>query len=225
MTQTPNTRSGRRRGWVGPDGITYASESDYADSWGALAAACERLQAHTQDTAAKVAQAMRGGERSVAWVADRTGMSRTTLRRKLGGGVDFTVSELGRIAGALGVHPYELLPDGSHTVRVVLRPGVLERAQQVVGLEADPALAGALGVGQDELRAVRGGGSPSVAFVAGLARLLGLGLAEVATMIPDADQVPATDQVPAADRPEDGPVRPRTPARILGGAAVEEAAR
>lgn len=31
-------------GWLGPDGITYAREADYRDSWGVFYEACERLE-------------------------------------------------------------------------------------------------------------------------------------------------------------------------------------
>lgn len=36
--------------WVGPDGITYACESDYRDTWGLLDPVCDRLEAHWRAT-------------------------------------------------------------------------------------------------------------------------------------------------------------------------------
>ena len=43
-------------------------------------------------------------------LADRAGIANATFRRKLRGGGDFTVSEVARIAQALGIHPADLLP-------------------------------------------------------------------------------------------------------------------
>lgn len=38
--QSKGNRPASNTGWAGPDGITYATESDYTDSWGRLTAAC-----------------------------------------------------------------------------------------------------------------------------------------------------------------------------------------
>jgi len=69
----------------------------------------------TETSAAdKVAEAIEKAERSKKWTAEKAGMADVTLRRKLRGGGDFTVSELARIAHALSIHPSELLPDEFH---------------------------------------------------------------------------------------------------------------
>ncbi len=61
-------------------------------------------------TADLIAAAMQTEDRSAKWVADRSGISDATFRRKLHGGGDFTVSEVARIARALNSHPADLLP-------------------------------------------------------------------------------------------------------------------
>lgn len=65
---------------------------------------------------------------------------------------------------------------------IILRPGLLDRVQRMSGLATDRALAGAIGVGEDELRAVRAGSSPSGAFLAGLGDAFNLTLGEIATI-------------------------------------------
>lgn len=65
-----------------------------------------------QHTAAsKIEAAMDTADRSAKWTADRAGIAVATFRRKLHGGGDFTVSEVARVAKALSIRPYELLPD------------------------------------------------------------------------------------------------------------------
>ena len=59
----------------------------------------------------RVRAAIDAAERSMKWTAEKAGIPVPTLRRKLGTGGDFTVSEIGRSARALGVHPLALLPD------------------------------------------------------------------------------------------------------------------
>lgn len=59
----------------------------------------------------RVVAQMREADRTQKWTADRAGISETTFRRKLRGGADFTVSEVARIARALGIHPAALLPE------------------------------------------------------------------------------------------------------------------
>ena len=53
---------------------------------------------------------MRKADRTRKWTADRAGIPETTFRRKLRGGADFTVSEVARIARALGIAACDLLP-------------------------------------------------------------------------------------------------------------------
>lgn len=65
---------------------------------------------------------------------------------------------------------------------ITLRPGLLDRVKRMSGLASDRALAGAIGVSEDELRAVRDGGSPSAAFLAGLGDAFGLSLGELAVI-------------------------------------------
>ena len=65
---------------------------------------------------------------------------------------------------------------------IALKSGILDRAQRMSGLATDRAFAGALGVTEEELAAVRAGGSPSTAFLAGLADAFGLTLGEMATV-------------------------------------------
>lgn len=61
-------------------------------------------------TAARVAEAMKNADRSQKWTAENAGFSVSTFRRKLNGGADFTVGEVGRIAKVLNVPPADLLP-------------------------------------------------------------------------------------------------------------------
>lgn len=68
------------------------------------------MATNEDSTATLVAAAMRGADRSMKWTADRAGIANATFRRKLRGGGDFTVSEVARIAQALGIHPADLLP-------------------------------------------------------------------------------------------------------------------
>jgi transcriptional regulator with XRE-family HTH domain len=63
----------------------------------------------TTQTGDLVQAAIRTAERSQSWVADKAGMTAGTLRRKVRSG-DFTLAELARIAGALGVEPVTFLP-------------------------------------------------------------------------------------------------------------------
>lgn len=64
-----------------------------------------------RETAADlICAAMEAEERSAKWTADRAGIAVPTFRRKMHGGGDFTVSEVARIAKALGVPPWSLLP-------------------------------------------------------------------------------------------------------------------
>lgn len=66
---------------------------------------------------------------------------------------------------------------------IALRPGLLDRVQRMSGLATDRALAGALGVDEEELRAVRADtAAPSPAMLAGLSDAFGLSLGEVATI-------------------------------------------
>lgn len=62
-------------------------------------------------TAGKVEEARLSAERSQKWTAEKSGIALSTYKRKIAGGGDFTVSETRRIALALGVAPYTLLPD------------------------------------------------------------------------------------------------------------------
>ena len=62
------------------------------------------------DTKAPVAKAIAAAERSNSWVALKAGIPDSTLRRKLVGDSDFTISEIFRIASALRVPPVSLLP-------------------------------------------------------------------------------------------------------------------
>ena len=61
-------------------------------------------------TAENIRHAIMAADRSHRWVADRSGIAMSTLRRKLAGGADFGVLEVVRIANALNVHPADLLP-------------------------------------------------------------------------------------------------------------------
>lgn len=64
----------------------------------------------TQTTASLIAEAISQADRSVAWVAAKACLAPTSLRRKIRGERDFTVSEVGVIAGVLGIRPSTLLP-------------------------------------------------------------------------------------------------------------------
>ncbi|KJL37089.1 hypothetical protein RR49_01201 [Microbacterium ginsengisoli] len=58
-----------------------------------------------------VEDAILAADRSVKWTAERAGLAIPTLRRKVRGGGEFTISEIARIAKALGLHPTQLLPE------------------------------------------------------------------------------------------------------------------
>lgn len=66
---------------------------------------------NTSATHQKIEAARVGTEYSRNQLSTRTGIPYTTLTRKLNGISDFTVGEIGRIADALGVPPWDLLPD------------------------------------------------------------------------------------------------------------------
>lgn len=66
---------------------------------------------NTKTTAELIEAARLREERSRKWTADKSGIALSTFNRKLNGGADFTVSETRRVALALGVKPYTLLPD------------------------------------------------------------------------------------------------------------------
>ena len=50
-------------------------------------------------------------ERSIKWTAEKSGMAVPTFRRKINNSGEFTLSEIARIANALGVEPSALLPE------------------------------------------------------------------------------------------------------------------
>lgn len=50
-------------------------------------------------------------ELSINKTAELSAIAYTTLHRSLNGGGDFTITQLGRLADALEVHPAELLPE------------------------------------------------------------------------------------------------------------------
>lgn len=64
----------------------------------------------TTATADRVAATMTRKGMSTQHVATAASIPYTTLHRKLNAPADFTISEIGRLADALGVHPSELLP-------------------------------------------------------------------------------------------------------------------
>lgn len=63
-----------------------------------------------QELIEKIATAIAAEERTLSWVADKTGIARVTLGRKMKGGASFTVPEVARIAEALKIEPASLLP-------------------------------------------------------------------------------------------------------------------
>ncbi len=62
-------------------------------------------------TIERIVKAMEQADRSQKWTAEKAGFSVSTMRRKINGGGDFTISEVSRIARALGIKPLTLLPD------------------------------------------------------------------------------------------------------------------
>ena len=68
------------------------------------------IHMNTKTTAELIEQARKNAERSQKWTAEKAGMSATTFKRKINGGADFTISEALRVANALSVPPYTLLP-------------------------------------------------------------------------------------------------------------------
>lgn len=73
-------------------------------------------------------------------------------------------------------------PQSTSGHRVVIRPGLLDRLQTNAGLN-DEAFARAIGASRTTLHRVRNGESPSIAFIAGVARAFSLGLGEVAVIV------------------------------------------
>lgn len=63
-----------------------------------------------QELIEKIAAAIAVAERTKKWVATKAGIAHVTFYRKMQGGGAFTVSEVARIADALGIDPVELLP-------------------------------------------------------------------------------------------------------------------
>ncbi len=57
-----------------------------------------------------IVSALGEARRSRRWLSDTTGIAYSTLRRKLHGDVDLSVTDLARIAAALDVSPAALLP-------------------------------------------------------------------------------------------------------------------
>lgn len=64
-----------------------------------------------QELIENIATAISAAERTKKWVATKSGIAHVTFYRKMQGGGPFTVSEVARIAEALGVNPLELLPE------------------------------------------------------------------------------------------------------------------
>ncbi|WP_144627574.1 helix-turn-helix domain-containing protein [Arthrobacter woluwensis] len=58
----------------------------------------------------KVAASILRSDRSQSSIAAEIGMAKTTFNRKVKGSTEWTVSELLRIAKAIGVSPSELVP-------------------------------------------------------------------------------------------------------------------
>jgi DNA-binding phage protein len=63
-----------------------------------------------EDASKIILQAILDAERSQQWVAEKSGIPATTLRRKLQGQSDFYLAEVANIAQALNLTPSELLP-------------------------------------------------------------------------------------------------------------------
>ncbi|WP_437582685.1 hypothetical protein ACSAGD_10505 [Paramicrobacterium sp. CJ85] len=65
-------------------------------------------------TAALIEAAILDAERTKKWTAEKSAIPTTTFNRKLRGGAEFTIGEVLRVADALSVHPYDLLPREFH---------------------------------------------------------------------------------------------------------------
>lgn len=63
-----------------------------------------------------------------------------------------------------------------------MKPGLIERTQELRGLLTDRAMAGAIGVSVMELMSVRNGGAPSQAFIAGFGDAFGFTVGEMAEL-------------------------------------------
>lgn len=72
----------------------------------------------TKTTADLIEEARVTKDRSRRWTAEKAGMALSTFNRKLNGGPDFTISETRRVALALEVPPYTLLPSDFMPVTV-----------------------------------------------------------------------------------------------------------
>ncbi len=64
----------------------------------------------TKTTAELIEEARLRAERSQKWTAEKSGIAISTFKRKINGGADFTIDETRRVAQALDVKPYALLP-------------------------------------------------------------------------------------------------------------------
>jgi lambda repressor-like predicted transcriptional regulator len=62
------------------------------------------------EIAARISNALIVKNINVRALSDETGMAYPTLRRSLSGGRSLTILEIGKIAGAIDVHPSILLP-------------------------------------------------------------------------------------------------------------------
>lgn len=62
------------------------------------------------DASEIIFQAILDAERSQQWVANKTGIPVSTLRRKLQGHTDFRLGEVASIAKVLNLTPAQLLP-------------------------------------------------------------------------------------------------------------------
>lgn len=79
----------------------------------------------TNTTAELIESARLRAERSIKWTAEKSGIALTTFKRKLNGGGDFTIDETRRVAKALGVEAWQLLPAGFLPAHIEL---AIERA-------------------------------------------------------------------------------------------------
>lgn len=66
---------------------------------------------------------------------------------------------------------------------VVIRPGLLDRLKLNSHITDDETFARAIGVSRATLSRVKAGETPSIGFIAGVAKAFGLGLGEVAVIV------------------------------------------
>lgn len=68
---------------------------------------------------------------------------------------------------------------------ITIRPGLLDRLKANAGIASDDAFARLIGISRGTLSRLREGATPSIETIATIAQTFGLGLGEVAVLVPE----------------------------------------